>query len=486
MTEHPAPGITRFEVTSSVPYGTFDGKAFARIEGRVTGELAADAAIAGLARAARNARGRVEYSAPFVLVVPRKKGGGNGALLVDVPNRGRPITHHLYNSPRAPFVALNTFDVGNAFLQTQGFGVAMLQWELGYGIDLPTFQDDEGRTRYVEGAGVAAIRDFTAFLRHAEKDSTGAPNPVHGFFERCLVTGYSQTARLLKRMLVDGLDLVQERRVFDAMHVHASAAGLANVQTTGTGPESGTSVTPRFADPQVRGVTEEPLTYADIVAHAAAHAPGVPKLLVTNMGTDYLSLRASLARTGAQGTTEAPIPTGVRLYDVAGASHSRNAEATCQLPPGQLDFFPVLRATLLNLDAWVRDGTAPPDSRLMPLAPRPGDETVLQAPAHLPHAVVQTPPCDTDGNAIGGVRLPDMEAPLGIHGAQNRPLTEVPCNLTGAYVAFARPALRERYPDRAVFVARIRAAAQRLVADRFMLAADAMEVERAAEAALDW
>ena len=56
----------------------------------------------------------------------------------------------------------------------------------------------------------------------------------------------------------------------------------------------------------------------------------------------------------------------VRIYDVAGASHGRASASTCQLPPGQLDFAPVMRATLLNLDRWVREGTEPQPSILMP------------------------------------------------------------------------------------------------------------------------
>jgi hypothetical protein len=478
--------ITRFEVTSTAPYGKFRTGEFVRIEGTVSGELSPGEPIPGLDRAPRNARNLVEYKAPFVLIAPGEKARGNGALLVEVPNRGRPISHHLYNSPRDPFVPIGTFEPGNGFLQDYGFTVAMLQWELGQGIELPQFRDAAGKVLNVEGAGVAAIRDFADFLRHSAADETGGRNPLAGRFDRTLVLGYSQTARLLKSFLIEGLNEAGGRRVFDGMHVNASASGLANIYATGSGPESGTFFTPRFTQPEFRGVTEEPLTYTDILARVTARGQTPPKMLVTNMTTDYFSIRASLARTGARGIADLPVPDSVRLYDVPGASHGRATKSTCEMPPGRLDFFPVMRATLLNLDRWVRDGIEPPASRLMPLEPLPGEKALLQAPKHLPGAVVQAPKRDVDGNPLGGVRLPDMEAPLGTHGAQNLPLADRSCNLNAAYIAFTKASLAQRYPSREDYVERIRAAGRKLVSEGFLLEADALEIERAARSAPLW
>ena len=161
----------------------------------------------------------------------------------------------------------------------------------------------------------------------------------------------------------------------------------------------------------------------------------------------------------------------------------RTVKSACEYPPGRLDFFPVMRATLINLDRWVRDGFDPPPSRLMPLEPRLGEKSVLQAPSHLPKAIVQVPVRDADGNALGGVRLPDMEAPLGTHGAQNFPLNDRACNLNAAFIAFAKSSIEERYRTHEGYVGRIRAAAQRLVGERFLTEQDAQEIVRAAEAA---
>jgi Alpha/beta hydrolase domain len=141
------------------------------------------------------------------------------------------------------------------------------------------------------------------------------------------------------------------------------------------------------------------------------------------MTTDYLGpVGASLSRTGSRGTDSAPIPANVRMYDVAGASHVRDPDGTgCELPPGQLDWFPVMRAVLVALDLWVAQNRPPPPNSLISLKPRsPGEKALpTRAPASLPNAVLQMPQEDADGNFIGGVRLPDVEAPLGVHGALN-------------------------------------------------------------------
>lgn len=499
--------VTQFEVQSIQPYGQFDAGAYVRIEAVAWGDLAADEPIPGLAHAPRNLAGRVGYRAPLTILAPRdplptsSSAPGRGALLVEVPNRGRAIAHALYNSPRAPFLPTGSLAHGNGFLQHHGYTLVVPTWELGTGITLPTFVDDKGVRRQIEGAGIAALRDIADFLRHARVDADGAPNPLAGRIDRTLAVGYSQTARVIKTMLIEGLNQTSAadggRRVFDGMHVHASASGLAHIFANMPGPESGTFFTPRFTHPEFRGVTEEPLTYAAIVERVTRRGQVPPRLVVTNAVTDYYSIRASLSRTGAAGTVDLPQPDTVRIYDIAGASHARSARQTCEFSPAQLDYSPVMRASLLILDAWVRGAAPPPAHALMPLEPRPGEPTLLQAPQHLPGAIVQAPRRDADGNALGGVRLPDMEVPLGSHGQQNLPLSSRPCNLEGAYLAFAatpaerkpgdtRRSVVERYPSSADYVQRIRAATDRLVAQRFLLPADAADIVRAAQAVPGW
>jgi hypothetical protein len=485
--------ITRLEIASKQSYGTFTPGEFVFWEGRIAGELRPTEKIPDIDKAPRNTNGLVEYSAKISLIFPKNPKSGNSALLVDIPNRGRPYAQALYNSPRdEPFEA-GTFDVGTGFLQDHGFSVAEVDWELGQGAELPSFTDESGKKRFIEGVGFAIVRDAADFLAHATADASGTENPLRGAIKRTLAAGKSQSGRYLKTFLLNGFNMTEGRRVFDGMHVFVSGAGMLPIMQSGTGPQSSATGIPTFENPEFRGVNEDVLTIGDIIKRVKARGETPPRMIMINSTTDYFSLRASLSRTGAEGTAEQPFPDNVRVYDIAGASHVVLRKANCELPPARLDWSPVSRATLLHLDDWVTKGNEPPKSRLMPLEEAKGDPTVLRAPSHLPKATIEIPKRDEDGNVVGGVRLPDMQAPLGVNARQNPPLSFL-CMLAGAYVAFPQNqadadaahdphhAVLERYKTRNDYVDRIRGAARELERDGFLLPDDAaIIIQSAAE-----
>lgn len=90
-----------------------------------------------------------------------------------------------------------------------------------------------------------------------------------------------------------------------------------------------------------------------------------------------------------------------------------------------------------------------------------------------------------------GVRFPDLVAPLGTHGGQNKPQTFT-CSLVGSYTPFAttkaqreanndaRPSIAERYRNRDDYVNRIRIAAYDLIESGFLLPEDAAIIIQAA------
>ncbi len=476
--------VTGLEITTKQPYGSFKAGDYVRWEGHITGALPpSGSGIPDLDKAARSPDGMVAYGARIVLFMPANPASGNGALLVDVPNRGHAYANALYNSPRGLPQQSGDMSPGTGFLEDRGFAVAEVYWELGRGADLPSFSDADGKRRFVEGTGFAIVRDAADFLAHAAADAAGTPNPLAGSINRVLASGKSQDGRFLKTFLLDGFNMVDGRRVFDGMHVFVSGAGLLPILRSGTGPGSSADGAPNFADPEFPGVNDGPLTIGEIVAKVQARGEVAPRMLLLNSTVDYASLRASLGRTGAHGTADLPLPPNVRMYDVAGASHVTVVKADgCALPPGRLDWAPVARATLRRLDRWVARNEPPPATRLMPLQPAKDDPTVLRAPAYLPDAVIQVPQRDPDGNPLGGVRLPDIAVPLGVHGAQNKPLTSFTCSLVGAYAPFARtrddadgghPSLAERFKDQSDYVNRVRAAARAAQEQGFLLPEDA-------------
>ena len=485
-----AAAITEFAIKSTQPYGDFANGKFVRIEAEALGELSPAEPIPGLDKAPRNARGLVEYRTPVTLIIPESSRTGNGNLLVDVPNRGRPITHGLYNSPRARPLAVGSLDQGNGFLQNRGWSVAVVQWEQGEGPVFPTFADSKGGKLYAEGVGFAAVRDITLFLRDAR-----AGNPLAGTIERTYAVGYSQTGRFLKSFLLNGFNLVEGRQVIEGFHLVGGAAGQLPLMASGIGPGTVAGSTPAPPNLEHRGVHEEPFTYAAMVATLQARNEPLPKIFVTHFNIDYMGGRASLTRTGAHGITDLALPDTVRMYDIAGSAHLNMREQfkLCESMHGQLDWSPPLRAQLIALDQWVSESLDPPPSCLMPLRPARSDEDVFEAPQYLPEATVLVPQTDADDNPLGGIQVPDVAVPLGTHGRPNAPLTHVICRLAGTYRPFfalqqdrlqandTRLSLEERYPEGLnQYVQRVREVSDQLVARRYLLAADAAVIMNAA------
>jgi hypothetical protein len=110
---------------------------------------------------------------------------------------------------------------------------------------------------------------------------------------------------------------------------------------------------------------------------------------------------------------------------------------------------------------------------------------------------VLVPQVDADGNDLGGIRSVFVQAPIGTYTGWNVGRTGAfeggMCNLQGSFIPFApdraaretagdpRPSLAERYPDQAAYAAVFRTAADRLVAQRFLLPDDAQALVTAAE-----
>lgn len=112
--------IVELRIVSVKPYGEFATGKYVQMEAEAHGALDPAEPIPGLDKAPRDAQGRVEYRTPVTLILPESR-KGNGALLVDVPNRGRAISHGLYNSPRDRPVVVGTVDQGLGVLENRGY-----------------------------------------------------------------------------------------------------------------------------------------------------------------------------------------------------------------------------------------------------------------------------------------------------------------------------------------------------------------------------
>ena len=159
-----------------------------------------------------------------------------------------------------------------------------------------------------------------------------------------------------------------------------------------------------------------------------------------------------------------------RLWEVAGASHIDASQrtrldavwgrdvpgyvpATCGSPAGQISLRYVLNAALQGLTRWNGRGLGPNIPRIRTTSS--GSPSVVR---------------DSDGNALGGVRLPLIEVPTG----RNAPKGSGPgdCRLSGLFTEFGRADLQQRYPTNGFYKNRLRAAASEAFNDRVMLRAD--------------
>ena len=128
--------LTKLEVKSRVPYAGGQAFGVAGAYELLTGTAhfgvdpnhPANLAINDIDLAPRDAGGQVTFSADFQLLKPVVPKQGNGRLLLDVPNRGRPRAMKVFNSaPEAP--AGIPEEPGNGFLMRQGYTVVCCGWQ---------------------------------------------------------------------------------------------------------------------------------------------------------------------------------------------------------------------------------------------------------------------------------------------------------------------------------------------------------------------
>ncbi|MFN8526538.1 MAG: alpha/beta hydrolase domain-containing protein [Chloroflexota bacterium] len=376
----------------------------------------------------------------------------------------------------------------------------------------------------VVGVSMLAVRDTASFLRFA---TAAEGNPTAGQIERAYAFGISQSGRFLRHFLYTGLNLDEAgRQVYDGIipQVAGARRGEFNHRFGQTSVQSA----PNFGH-------LPPFDYGSLLARQRALG-GVPRIFATNTAAEYWRGDGSLAHTDLAGTHDLDLPREVRSYLFASTQHGAGSVPLANVNAGDgsvganwfnaVDYSPLVRAALVNLDAWVSDGVEPPASAY----PRLADGTAVRAgdvlsgykglprlnladPALVPTinhldlgpdadrgiggypvvegAAYQTyvSAVDADGNETAGVRMPDVTVPLATYTGWNPrgPSTGEPgqiLSMQGTTLRFAadaadreqtgdpRPSIAERYANREEYLARVRAAAEALVEQRYLLAED--------------
>jgi hypothetical protein len=363
----------------------------------------------------------------------------------------------------------------------------------------------------VAGLGFAALRDVASAVKHQRAGSIGA-RYAYAF-------GPSQDGRLLREFLYEGFNADEQgQRAFDGIIAHIA------------GSARGKDFNSRFARPNGLAFYVASLfPYLDLDQRdlVTGKTDGVethlmpdqrPKIFYTNSSGEYWGggRAAALVHTTLDGKEDVKLPDNVRVYLVAGTQHVPGgylpSQGAGQQKPNGNEYSSALRALLVGLDRWVREGVEPPASAY----PRLADHTLvpeskIKFPAipgvHSPQTIhsgyradlegspsahplpLLVTQVDDDGNELSGIRLPNVSVPLATYTGWNfrSPAIGQPDELlplTGSFIPFPvtkqdrekasdpRPSIEERYEGRDQYRTLVTDAAMKLVRQGYVLEAD--------------
>ena len=319
----------------------------------------------------------------------------------------------------------------------------------------------------VAGLGLAAVRDFVAYLKYG-----GVPSELFDperAKPRVIGYGYSQSARFLRQYVYQGFTADEDgRSTFDGLFIASAGAGRGSFNHRYAMPgEAGNSVMsdlrpvdlfPFTDDDEVDPVTGQ----RDGLLDVAKRSGTLPKIFYTFSSSEYWARAGSLTYTTTDAIHELPIDPNARLYFFAGTPHAHGPFPPDHGAPGAPPFANFanfasskwgFRALLIDLDEWVGAGAAPPPS----IYPHLADNLVARGEVRFPNIpsvyfpttmpatwrmdfgqkfarrgvigneppklgaayAVRVPKVDADGNDLGGVALPFLAVPLGTYTGWN-------------------------------------------------------------------
>ncbi|MFQ5962362.1 MAG: alpha/beta hydrolase domain-containing protein, partial [Candidatus Methylomirabilales bacterium] len=220
----------------------------------------------------------------------------------------------------------------------------------------------------VVGLGLAAVRDTMSYAKY---DPTSPFRVKYG-----IALGISQTGRFLRHFLYQGFNTDERgRKVFDGMMIHTAGAGRGSfnhrfAQPSRDAHRYSSFFYPTDIFPFTSRTQMDPETGLEDGLFAHAHNSGhFPKIFYTNTGYEYWGRAASLIHTTIDGARDIVLYPNERVYHLASGQHFVG-----RFPPGAklpgsrayrgnpLNFLYTMRALLVRMVAWVREGTDPPPS----------------------------------------------------------------------------------------------------------------------------
>lgn len=396
----------------------------------------------------------------------------------------------------------------------------------------------------VAGTGLAAVRDMISWLKY---DSASIAPTKYG-----IAYGVSQTGRFLRHFLYQGFNTDERGRMaFDGIFAHTAGAGRGSfnhrfAQPSRDAQPYSTFFYPTDLFPFTSTDEVDPVTKArGGLRTASKQGAKLPKVFYVDGGYEYWGRGASLTHTSVDGRTDIGFLPSERRYVISSAQHS--SPAAFPLGAAQkmdsvrawrgdpLDQRLALRALLVALTGWVRDGAAPPpsvfptvqggtlvraDRRRNPVIPGVAFPSAPYTPRRLsfgaqwPSGIITREPPDIGapyvtlvprvdlyGNEMGGIQSVELRVPLATYlpwQLRTVPPTDKLVSFQGTFVPLqrveadrrsigdSRPSLERVYSSKAAFVTAVDGATRALVKERFLLPEDAPAARQRMELTWDW
>lgn len=392
----------------------------------------------------------------------------------------------------------------------------------------------------IAGLGLLSTRDLISFLRYGKESDN---NPLASYIDHAYTLGVSQSGRFLRLYLYLGVNVDEEGRVaFDGLipHVAGGKRGEFNQRFAQPSSQASRSTNSLFPFSDV-DQTDHNTNITDGLLSKLSATGTLPKIMYTYTPSEYWGGHGSLVHTDLSATRDLDIPENVRIYVYSGSQHALGSFPLTDSDPTDnvrsnnpincLDHRPFLRAALRNMDLWVTEGIEPPPSLYPMIAdgtaitPEKAAETLEKIPGVIspqplrqfmrldfgenpgvpsqipakkgneyPHLVSAV---DTDGNEIGGLKLPFITVPLATHtgwntrhedmGGSGQTLSTGGASggtLKGSTIPFPpnkiareatkdpRLSIEERYESGTQYINLVKEACLNLITQRYLLAGD--------------
>ena len=400
----------------------------------------------------------------------------------------------------------------------------------------------------VLGLSFAGLRDCVSWFKYGSHDEESPIDISYAY-----AYGRSQTGRYLRTYIYNDFNRDEQgREALDGIiaNVAGGMRGEFNQRFGQNSKDRNNMLTQLFPFSSVKQT--DPETGVTDSLHQRLDERGSPlRIFYTNTSAEYHRGDASLIHTDPDGTLDVGAGPNARVYHFTGTEHgtgtwpptdssdSGEGISRTQNMRSVVDYTPLLRACLDNLDRWVAEGVEPPQGRhpkiddgtaVPPTQLRgvmdaiPGSNYPNRHP--LPHRrnyepktdveqVTKMPPdvgkvygslvpdVDADGNEVAGITLPEISVPLAAHTGWNLRHPDIggdtqPLMFAGGIIPFARtederaqsgdprPSIRTRYASKDVYLGLVRQAAEALVSERHLLDQDIESCLAQAEKFWDW